>query len=91
MVSEPFEVLMRKISSGTSTAADAVPAVTVLNRLLTEENSTDTGIKQWKASCQQAIQQHRKWPLYAVAILLDARYKDRWGIFFINAQFINVG
>ena len=46
MVSEPFEVLMRKISSGTSTAADAVPAVTVLNRLLTEENSTDTGIKQ---------------------------------------------
>lgn len=80
-VLEPFEELTRKISSATSTAADVIPAVTVLKRLLAEENITDTGIKTMKSTLLQAVIRRfnsiESEPLYAVATLVDARYKDR--------------
>lgn len=80
-VLEPFEELTRKISSATSTAADVIPAVTVLKRLLAEENSTDSGIKTMKSTLLQAVSRRfssiESESLYAVATLLDARYKDR--------------
>ncbi|KAL0199412.1 hypothetical protein M9458_007952 [Cirrhinus mrigala] len=80
-VLEPFEELTRKISSATSTAADVIPAVTVLKRLLAEENSTDSGIKTMKSTLLQAVSRRfssiESESLYAVATLLDARCKDR--------------
>ncbi|KAL0200887.1 hypothetical protein M9458_004074, partial [Cirrhinus mrigala] len=79
-VLEPFEELTRKISSATSTAADVIPAVTVLKRLLAEENGTDSGIKTMKSTLLQAVSRRfssiESESLYAVATLLDARYKD---------------
>ncbi|XDV12369.1 hypothetical protein PO909_001064 [Leuciscus waleckii] len=81
-VLEPFEELTKKISSATSTAADVIPAVTVLTRLLAEENSTDSGIKTMKSTLLQAVSRRfssiESEPLYAVATLVDARYKDRF-------------
>ncbi|KAI2659240.1 Zinc finger BED domain-containing protein 4 [Labeo rohita] len=81
-VLEPFKELTRKISSATSTAADVIPAVTVLKRLLAEENSTDSGIKTMKSTLLQAVSRRfssiESESLYAVATLLDARYKDRF-------------
>ncbi|XP_070410531.1 zinc finger BED domain-containing protein 4-like [Nothobranchius furzeri] len=81
-VLEPFEELTRKISSATSTAADVIPAVIVLKRLLAEENSTDSGIKTMKSTLLQAVNRRfssiESESLYAVATLLDARYKDRF-------------
>nr|XP_054592602.1 zinc finger BED domain-containing protein 4-like [Nothobranchius furzeri] len=81
-VLEPFEELTRKISSATSTAADVIPAVAVLKRLLADENSTDSGIKTTKSTLLQAVNRRfssiESKSLYAVATLLDARYKDRF-------------
>ncbi|XP_039514865.1 zinc finger BED domain-containing protein 4-like [Pimephales promelas] len=86
-VLEPFEELTRKISSATSTGADVIPAVTVLTRLLAEENSTDSGIKTMKSTLLQAVSRRfssiESEPLYAVATLVDARYKDR---FFVGEE-----
>lgn len=80
-VLEPFEELTRKISSATSTAADVIPAVTILQRLLAAENSADSGIKTMKSTLLQAVNRRfrevESEPLYAVATLVDARYKDR--------------
>ncbi|KAG9261302.1 zinc finger BED domain-containing protein 4-like [Astyanax mexicanus] len=79
-VLEPFEELTRKISSATSTAAEVIPAVTVLQRLLAE--NTSTGIKTMKTTLLQAVNRRfsniESEPLYAVATLVDARYKDRF-------------
>ncbi len=44
----PFEELTKQISSSTSSAAEVIPSVTVLKRLLARESQEDTGIKQWK-------------------------------------------
>ncbi|XP_076844397.1 zinc finger BED domain-containing protein 4-like [Brachyhypopomus gauderio] len=82
-VLEPFEELTRKISSATSSAAEVIPAVTILQRLLTENTSTDSGIKTMKSTLLQAVNRRfsdiESQPLYAVATLVDARYKDRRG------------
>ncbi|KAK0154005.1 Zinc finger BED domain-containing protein 4 [Merluccius polli] len=79
-VLEPFEELTRKISCATSTAADVIPSVTVLKRLLTIEEDNDSGIKTMKSTLLQAVSRRfssiESEPLYAVATLVDARYKD---------------
>nr|XP_023657625.1 zinc finger BED domain-containing protein 4-like [Paramormyrops kingsleyae] len=81
-VLEPFEELTRNISSATSTTADAIPAITVLKRLLSKESSTDSGIKTMKSTLLQAVDRRfssiESGPLYSVATLLDPRYKDRY-------------
>lgn len=80
-VLEPFEELTKKISSATSVTADVIPAITILRRLLAEENNTDSGIKTMKSTLLQAVNRRfssvESEPLYAVATLVDARYKDR--------------
>lgn len=77
-VLEPFKELTKKISSATSTAADVIPAITVLKRLLAEDNNTDSGMK---STLLEAVKRRfstvEDEPLYAVATLVDARYKDR--------------
>lgn len=40
-VLKPFEELTRKVSSSTASAADVIPAVTVLKRILAKENEAD--------------------------------------------------
>ncbi|XP_039676802.1 zinc finger BED domain-containing protein 4-like [Perca fluviatilis] len=81
-VLEPFEELTRKISSANSTAADVIPAITVLTCLLAKENGTDSGIKTMKSTLLQAVSRRfssiESEPLYAVATLVNARYKDRF-------------
>ncbi|KAG7479494.1 zinc finger BED domain-containing protein 4-like [Solea senegalensis] len=78
----PFEELTRQISSSTSSAAEVIPSVTVLKRLLARENEGDTGIKTMKTILLEAVQRRFKTienePLYAVATLLDLRFKDRY-------------
>nr|XP_043897683.1 zinc finger BED domain-containing protein 4-like [Solea senegalensis] len=78
----PFEELTRQISSSTSSAAEVIPSVTVLKRLLARENQGDTGIKTMKTTLLEAVQKRFKTienePLYAVATLLDPRFKDRY-------------
>ncbi|ROL50877.1 Zinc finger BED domain-containing protein 4 [Anabarilius grahami] len=77
-----FEELTRQISSSSSSAAEVIPSVTVLKRLLARENEGDTGIKTMKTTLLEAAQKRFKnienEPLYAVATLLDPRFKDRY-------------
>uniref|UniRef100_UPI0037E9BABF ribitol-5-phosphate transferase FKTN isoform X2 n=1 Tax=Semicossyphus pulcher TaxID=241346 RepID=UPI0037E9BABF len=78
----PFEELTRKVSSSTASAADVIPAVTVLRRILAKENEADSGIKTMKTTLLQAVNKRfstvEDEPLYALATLLDPRYKDRY-------------
>ncbi len=46
----PFEELTKQISSSTSSAAEVIPSVTVLKRLLARESQEDTGIKTMKTT-----------------------------------------
>ena len=91
----PFEELTRQMSSSTSSAAEVIPSVTVLKRLLARENEEDTGIKTMKKTLLEAVQKRFKTienePLYAVATLLDPRFKDRYVvlIFLLNVYIIN--
>lgn len=81
IVLAPFEELTRKVSSSTGSAADVIPAVTVLKRILAKENEADSGIKTMKTTLLQAVNKRfstvEDEPLYALATLLDPRYKDR--------------
>lgn len=76
----PFEELTRQMSSSTSSAAEVIPSVTVLKRLLSRENEEDTGIKTMKTTLLEAVQKRFKTienePLYAVATLLDPRFNS---------------
>lgn len=78
----PFEELTRKVSSSTASAADVIPAVTVLKRLLSKEGDADSGVKTMKSTLLQAVNNRfsavEDESLYAVAALLDPRYKDRY-------------
>ena len=81
IVLAPFEELTRKVSSSTAFTANVIPAVTVLKRILAKEGDADTGIKTMKKNLLQAVNKHfdtvEDEPLYALATLLDSRYKDR--------------
>lgn len=77
----PFEELTRVVSAETATAADVIPAITVLKRVLSREQSTDQGIKTMKSTLLEAVDRRfsevETEPLYCVSTLLDPRYKDR--------------
>lgn len=78
---EPFEEFTRKVSSATASAADVIPSVTVLKRVLSMETEADSGIKTMKKTLLEAIDKCfstvEDEPLYALSTLLDPRYKDR--------------
>ncbi|KAL6478871.1 hypothetical protein MHYP_G00123040 [Metynnis hypsauchen] len=76
----PFEELTRKVSSSTSSTTDAIPAVTVLKRILAKEDEADTGIKTMKKTLLQAVSKRSSTvedePVYGLATLLEPRYED---------------
>lgn len=78
---EPFEEFTRKVSSVTASAADVIPSVTVLKRVLSMETEADSRIKTMKKPLLEAIDKRfstvENEPLYAISTLLDPRYKDR--------------
>lgn len=78
----PFEKLTRKMSSCDALASGVIPAVTVLQRLLTKETDEDQGIKTIKGTLAEAVKKRfndmEKNPLYCIATVLDPRYKDRF-------------
>lgn len=81
IVLAPFEELTRKVSFSTASTADVIPAVTVLKRILAKEGDADTGIKTMKKKLIQAVNKCFDTVEdeldYALATLLDPRYKDR--------------
>lgn len=91
-VLEPFEEVTKKISLSTSTAAEVIPHVSSLKIALAEETPEDTGIKTMKTTLLESVQKRfehvEKEPLYAVATLLDARFKDRYVHFPSNKQYV---
>lgn len=78
----PFEELTKQISSSTLSVAEVIPSVTVLKWLLARESQEDTGIKTMKTTLLEAVKKRfatiEEEPLYAVATLLDPRFKDRY-------------
>lgn len=78
----PFEEITKQVSFATSTALEVIPSVVVLKRLLVKETTEDSGIKTMKATLLAAVdtrfQNVEAEPLYAVATILDPRYKDRY-------------
>ncbi|KAJ4926449.1 hypothetical protein JOQ06_008622 [Pogonophryne albipinna] len=82
VVSSPFEELTRAVSAATASAADVIPAITVLKCHLSREESTDAGIKTMKRTLLEAVTEHFDYaetePIYSVATLVDPRYKERF-------------
>lgn len=78
----PFEQLTREVSSSEASAADVIPSVTALRRLLSKQADTDTGVKTTKTSLLEAVNkrfdQIEYDPIFCIATLLDPRYKDRY-------------
>ena len=81
VVLSPFEELTREISAATASAADVIPAITVLKRHLSREESTDAGIKTMKRTLLEAVTERfdnvETETVYSIATLVDPRYKDR--------------
>ncbi|KAK0133049.1 Zinc finger BED domain-containing protein 4 [Merluccius polli] len=79
---ELFEQLTKDISSAEATAADVIPGVVSLTRLLTKIDESDQGVKTAKRTLQEAVSDRfdgvQSEPLYAIATMVDARYKDRY-------------
>lgn len=73
----PFEELPRHVSCSDSFASDVIPAVTVLQRLLSKEVDEDHGVKTMKNTLLGALQKRfsdmEQNPLYCIATLLDPR------------------
>lgn len=73
----PFKELTKEISSSTATAADVIPAITVLKRLLEKRAETDFGVGTTKATLLEAVQRRfsdvEKEPLYTLATVLAPR------------------
>ncbi|XP_042610882.1 zinc finger BED domain-containing protein 4-like [Cyprinus carpio] len=78
----PFEQLTRDISSAEASAADVIPAVVALTRLLGRPSDTDRGVQTTKTTLLEAVNHRFNGvhceALYSVATMLDARYKDRY-------------
>ncbi|XP_051811092.1 zinc finger BED domain-containing protein 4-like [Acanthochromis polyacanthus] len=78
----PFEQLTREISSAEASAADVIPAVVALRRLLSRPTDTDRGVQTAKATLLKAVNDRfhgvQSEPLFSIATMLDARYKDRY-------------
>lgn len=79
-VLSPFEQLTKDVSRETATAADAIPIITVLRRVLSREEEDDQGIKTMKKTLLEAVEKRfmdvEIEPLFYLATLLDPRYKD---------------
>ncbi|XP_049925075.1 zinc finger BED domain-containing protein 4-like [Epinephelus moara] len=80
---DPFEQLTRDISSSVATAADVIPGVVSLTRLLTKsDEEQDKGVRTAKRTLLEAVSDRfscvQGEPLYAIANIVDARYKDRY-------------
>lgn len=75
------------MSEAESSAADVIPVITVILRLLAKETVEDDGIKTMKGTLLEAVKRRfsdvEKNPNYSIACLLDPRYKDR---FFSNTD-----
>lgn len=84
----PFEELTRDVSRETATAADLIPAITVLRRVLSREEDDDQGIKTMKRTLLEVVKKRfadvETEPLFYIATLLDPRYKD--GFFTTSAN-----
>lgn len=82
MLLDPCEQLTRNISKATATAADVIPSVQALTRLLKQTVPTDHGVKTSKDTLMNAIQTRfghiEAEPLYYLGTLLDPRYKNRY-------------
>lgn len=78
----PFEQLTREISSAEASTADVIPAVVALTRLLSRPTDTDRGVQTAKATLLKAVNDRfhgaQCEPLFSIATMLDARYKDRY-------------
>ncbi|XP_016306241.1 zinc finger BED domain-containing protein 4-like [Sinocyclocheilus anshuiensis] len=76
---EPFEEFTRKVCSATASAADVIPSVTVLKRVLSMETEADSGIKTMKKTLLEAIDKRfstvEDEPLYA---LLFMHFQHCW-------------
>lgn len=81
-VLEPFEELTNKISKATASAADVIPNVRALIRLLEKTQDTDHGVKTTKDTVLDAVKRRfstiESEELYTLATILDPRYKDRF-------------
>ncbi|XP_041843803.1 zinc finger BED domain-containing protein 4-like [Melanotaenia boesemani] len=79
---QPFEELTKEISSSNASAADVIPAVMVLKRLLAKETAAGHGVKTTKDTLLEAVTRRfadiEEEPLYSLATLIDPRYKDRF-------------
>lgn len=73
----PFEELTRDISSSTASAADVIPAIMALTRLLETSAETDQGVKTAKETLLEALRKRfsliESEPLYVLATVLDPR------------------
>ena len=79
---KPFEQLTRDISSAEATAADVIPGVVSLTQLLAKMDESDKGVQTAKHTLLEAVSKRfngvQTEPLYAIATMVDARYKDRY-------------
>ncbi|CAM4293618.1 unnamed protein product, partial [Leuciscus chuanchicus] len=70
------------ISSAEASAADVIPAVVALTRLLGRPSDTDRGVQTTKTTLLEAVNRRFNGvhceALYSVATMLDARYKGRY-------------
>ncbi|KAJ8349041.1 hypothetical protein SKAU_G00276300 [Synaphobranchus kaupii] len=68
------------ISSSEASAADVIPSVRALRRLLSKEADTDHGVKTTKTALLEAVNkrfdQIESDPIFCIATSLDPRYKD---------------
>lgn len=82
----PFEELTKEISSSTASAADVIPAVTALKRLLEKQASTDRGVGTAKATLLEAVVRRfnniEHEPLYSLATILDPRQVTNYCLFY---------
>lgn len=80
----PFEQLTGEISSHSATAADVIPSVVALKRLLSKAADTDSvrRVRTTKNTLLEAVNQRFgsafSEPFYYLAMILDPRYKDRY-------------
>lgn len=74
---EPFEELTNKISKATASAADVIPSVRALIRLLEKTQDTDHGVKTTKDTLLEAVKRRfstiESEELYTLATILDPR------------------
>ena len=80
-----WALMEKAVSAATASAADVIPAITVLKRHLSPEESTDAGIKTMKSTLLEVVTERfdhvETETIYSIATLVDPRYKDRQVLF----------